>query len=564
MGYHTFASYSGRINGIFGFREHLIVHAGTSLYIHGEEPQEIYNGLNDDRSSALILAEKLWFVDGSILLGIGEWEEGVISAKPAADEAYVPTVYISVHPEGGGEPFEKVNMLTDMRSDSFLGTADAKVYQLSYMELTDAEVTVKVMNSKGELVEKTSGFTVDRTTGRVTFDTAPGVSPVTGEDNVVITYGVDNSEYRKRLYGCRFGICYGVAGATDRIFLSGNPEYPNYDWWCNINDPTYWGDQWYGTIGKEESPIMGYSIINQYLATHKASDDNERNIYTRYGTLDEKGNAEFNVQDIIQGAGAVSRWSFAYIKEPMYLTDIGIVATTPYEFNSERYVQGRSFYLNGRLLEEEDLSEAVAVAYKDFYALAIGGRVYLLDTLQKTGQNSAKSEYQYEGYLWDNIPARVLFFDGDALMFGDADGNIMRFNTDTESLLSYNDNGEAIKCRWDFDFSGEDFYRKKRIKHFAIRLNSYAITSVEVWKRVKGIWQRQFAEPAAARYLSFSQLSFRNFTFTSDSNPRSIERKINIRRVDAVRFSLRNEEVNQPFGIFEYALEFSESGYYKG
>ena len=46
-----------------------------------------------------------------------------------------------------------------------------------------------VHDTDGEWVEKAENtdFTVDRDTGLVTFKTAPGVSPVTGQDNVRIT-----------------------------------------------------------------------------------------------------------------------------------------------------------------------------------------------------------------------------------------------------------------------------------------------------------------------------------------------------------------------------------------
>ena len=86
-----------------------------------------------------------------------------------------------------------------------------------------------------------SGFTVNRTAGTVTFTTAPGVSPVAGQDNVKITASHTVEGYADRINKCRIGIQFGVNGATDRLFLSGSPQLINYDWYSGLNDPTYWG-----------------------------------------------------------------------------------------------------------------------------------------------------------------------------------------------------------------------------------------------------------------------------------------------------------------------------------
>ncbi|MEG1017290.1 MAG: hypothetical protein RSE36_05720, partial [Oscillospiraceae bacterium] len=236
---------------------------------------------------------------------------------------------------------------------------------LSFDNLDADACMAWILDGKGDWVQKSENtdFSVERVTGKVTFLTAPGASPVTGEDNVIIQSCKTNADYKNRVNKCMFGICYGVKSAADRIFISGNPDYKNYDFFCGLNDLTYWGDLWYGVIGQSHSPIVGYTIINSYLATHKQNDDNSRNIVLRYGTLDTIGNPQFLIPDkdgIIQGAGAVAAHSFGFAQEPMFLTETGICATTPYTYNAERYVQNRSFYLNNTLKKETNLSEAYA------------------------------------------------------------------------------------------------------------------------------------------------------------------------------------------------------------
>ena len=49
--------------------------------------------------------------------------------------------------------------------------------------------------------------------------------------------------------------------------LSGNAQYRNYDWYSGMNDPTYWADTAYAVLGTQQSAIVGYSIVNERLAT---------------------------------------------------------------------------------------------------------------------------------------------------------------------------------------------------------------------------------------------------------------------------------------------------------
>ena len=55
----------------------------------------------------------------------------------------------------------------------------------------------------------------------------------------------------------------------------------------------------------------------------------------------------------------------------------------------EKYAQQRSVDLNGKLLEEPGLEDAVAVLFKDMYWLCLNGAAYILDGLQ---YSSTKNE----------------------------------------------------------------------------------------------------------------------------------------------------------------------------
>ena len=63
--------------------------------------------------------------------------------------------------------------------------------------------------------------------------------------------------------------------------------------------------------------------------------------------------------------------------------------------------------------------------------------------------------------------------------------------------------------------------------------------------------------------FSFSSLSFSNFIFSSDKVQKIMSTKLRIKKVDSTSYRLFNSELNEPFGIFDIALEYVENGNHK-
>ncbi|MBQ9959424.1 MAG: hypothetical protein IJP01_03615 [Oscillospiraceae bacterium] len=569
MGYEVFRSYGERINGIFRFENTVLVHAGSKLYADAAEPQMIYDAMPDVRSAAYRLADKLVFLTGETMLVYTCSEAEGHRVQLASEAATVPQVTVGRAPNGGGETLDQVNMLTPKFVDSFLSDGSATEYQLSFFPLTADAVTAEILGTDNEWVQKTEGtdFSVNRETGVVTFNAAPAAPPVSGEDNVKIHAASVHEGYADRVNGCTFGIIYGLRGASDRLFISGNKDFPNYDFFSKLRDPLYFGDVDYGTIGKEGVPITGYSIVDGILATHKAADDNERNCYLRSGQLTDNDltPTEFPITQVIQGAGAISAQSFAYITEPLYLTKEGIYATTPYEYNGKLYSQKRSFYLDGRLLKETDLSNAVAIAWNDFYMLCIEDRVYILDVQQKDRSGVTRgSEYQYEAYYWTNVPARVWYKDDEHLYFGAENGVIYRFFTEKMSSFSYNDNGAAIAARWDFMHKGRNFHKNKTMTRLSANLAATPNSSLSVfYRRSTDFAYTEAALDARISYFMYSALRYSGFVYGGNSEAKTISKKLKIKKYDSCVISLRNEKPDEGIVLYALTLEFNEGNPYK-
>ncbi len=562
MGYKTIDSYDEQINGYHSIHgdEYGIVHAGTKLYHNGVLK---YSDANNARSRSWQFDNKLYIIDGKKML---VWDGENI--KLSSDVAKIPTVTIAKKPSGGGTSYEDLNLIQPGFTELFLGTASDTSYHLTFGGLDATTVKAWILNSSGTWVEKIEGtdFTVDRTNGIINFTSAPGVSPVTGEDNVKITAYRTVSGYADRINKCSIGIQYGINGAMDRLFLSGNPDYINQDWFSEQNDPTYFADTSYGSLGTAKSAIMGYSVINNYLAAHKDENETDQFIVLREGVIVNDKPA-FRTVNTLQGAGAIAKDSFGYLSsEPLFLTRLGVYAITAQDITGEKYGQNRSFYLNGRLLDESNLEKALAFVYKDMYWLCVNDVAYILDGLQplQTDKSLPYSTRQYVGFYRTNIPANCMWEKEGELYFGTKDGRICKFYTDPDALESYNDDGKAIECIWETpDIDGKLFYKNKTFRYMAVRLKAAMASTIEIYAKKNNRWAFIKKDSSSGSKFSFSMISFSNFIFSSDKVQKIMSTKLRLKKVDSARFRLFNSELNEPFGLFDIAFEYVENGNHK-
>ena len=566
MGYETKVTAPGgaAINGVHHLMEETLVHAGAKLYrlsdTGGTWSLTEIGAMANARSRSFVFDQKLYLLDGTTY----QVYDGETLAA-VADSATVPTIIISRRPTGGGQSYQGLNLLGRKWTESFLGTADATVYQLTTKDLAEDAVTARVLNADGVWEDKTEGtdFTVDREAGTVTFSTAPGASPVTGQDNVQITAAKVREGYLDTINRCTIAAVYGVGGSTDRVFLSGNGDKPGVDWYSNFEDPAFFPDTNYTKLVRDGARVTGYTVLSNTLAAFIDGASDGRNVVVRSGVLDENGDAVFRVSNTMIGQDAVAPDTFCRTdKEPLFLTNRGVYAITAEELTGEKYSQERSYYSASAIGAAQGRENACACTYGDFYALALDGTIYLLDLQQKTYErNSPYSSFQYECYYWPDIPARVLFLDGDALCFGTEDGKLCRFHTNVDDVTSYNDDGAAIDAYWETsDFDGKIFFHVKTFTGLAVRLAAAVNTGVVVYAQVRGMWKQVFASGAKARYFDWSYIDFSKFTFSSDRTPRTLYGKIKLKKADKVRFRLQNNVLNEPFGLYAFGLQFKEPG----
>jgi hypothetical protein len=247
----------GKINGMFYFIKkdgsvRFVIHHGTTLYTQAgtAQPASIYTGMANNRSVFFAFNDYLWIMDGTNYLRY----DG-LTVVTVSSIAYVPTVLISSPPAGGGTPLEDFNLVGAGFKQSFSGNAAATVYQLALTNLDATPPMTAIVN--GALMNEGAGFTVNRTSGTVTFTAAPA----SGTNNVIITAYKTITGKAATINQCINYVIYGGTQDT-RVFWYGNPNFPANVYRSGLYDPSYAPENGFIKVGSDASKVV--NMIAQY------------------------------------------------------------------------------------------------------------------------------------------------------------------------------------------------------------------------------------------------------------------------------------------------------------
>jgi hypothetical protein len=382
---------------------------------------------------------------------------------------------------------------------------------------------------------------------------------------VQISFKTSGNAYSDRINHCTIPQVYGVGGNADRLFVTGNSEYCNMDWYSGYNDPTYYPDLGYTKIGEDSSAIMGYSwLSDDTLAIHKASCGSEPTIWLRTSSLSDSSEALFPVKQGAVGKGVVASGCFAHFGgDNLCLSSEGVFAVVRVsnEAVNERFAVNRSWFINPKLAAESDLQNAVAVSFQGCYYLAVNGNVYVADGNAPKTYIDRSGEYQYEWWFWAGLPVRCWYVGDNLLMFGTADGAIMELDSSITSDVC-NDEATPISCYWHtpiLDFGSRAYYKKIK--------NAYAIADPVMGSHVKvdyvleSINNQVLDEKTSV--FDFDSTDFSDFAFETDEFPRNLPSNTKAKKVMFMQFKLYNEP-GVPFGIYGFTVLYTMGSKYKG
>lgn len=570
-GWRVLTTLLGQINciahGTIGADSFFLIHAGNQLYKYTDDTATVLKDGISDAKSVIFFAQHENKTKGFVLTGREYLCYDGETVVDVSEIATIPLFMIAKSPEGNnGTTYQPLNLIQPAFTEAFYGTKDGKIYQMSFENLDETPVKAQVLNSEGVWVDKTEGtdFTVDRTTGKITFVTAPGESVLTGEDNVKITAYRTVEGYADRIKKCTVFNQFGVGG-NNRVFVSGNPEYKAYDWHSELNDATYFPDTFYAVIGNNNTSVMGYAKLGENQLIIKEDNQQDTTIFSRSAQMSVT-EVSFPVKIGITGTGAISKYSIGQlIDEPLFLARNGIYAVTSNAVTYERTLQNRSYFVDAKLTKEANLENAVAIVWDNYYMIAVNGNVYLLDSRQKSYSRENPNGFVYECFYWENVNARCWCVYQGELYFGDAAGNLCKFNTDIDGMQKYNDNGKAITAIWKTKLDNDDMPEMDKTmqkKGCVVTLKPYTRSSVSVGVRIDNGMEKIIAEDSLSLFTWYD-IDFSDLSFITLEGARCISLRAKIKKYNALQFVLKNDKINQGFGILNIAKSFTVSNYHK-
>jgi hypothetical protein len=522
----------GKINGLFNYRKDdgstiLLIAHGTKLYTQtGEEqPVEIYSGLADYRTKFFVMAGKCYIQDGTNYL--------VYDVETVSEiDPYIPTLTISRPPSGGGEAYEDFNLLGAGFKDSFSSDGTATVYQLSLKGLDATTLTAEVNEAT---MTEGSGFSVNRSTGKVTFNTAPSE----GTNNVIITAYKTQTDFPDRIKKCQFNVLFGGSNDT-RVFVSGNPDSRNQIWRSGLNDPSYFPENGFYKVGTDSTAVQGFSKQYDYLLIEK--ENSKWNM--RYELPSGAAEPSFPIKPINDQAGTIARDSIEMIENsPISLDKKGVYVVMSSNVRDERNVQHVSENVDSRLLIEPNLDQAVAVDFDKKYWLCVNGNVFVYD--YTVG----------EWYLYDNIHANCFLVIDRTLYFG-GEGLVYQFKRKSHTF-PYNDDGEAINAHWYsklIDFKQPEYYKLVKRIYQTIKPNTHTSSTVYIRTDVKG---ETLVITSRSDKLDFFDIDFDRFGFSVSDVPQQVAKKVKEKKITHFQIKLENKDVDESLGLISIGLKFN-------
>ena len=373
-------SFSDPVYGVFFYKGVQLVHSGTTLYkVANGAKTVLYSGLRAAASDGFLYEDIWYFKDGSKYL---QYDGTTIKEV----EGYVPTTSIGRKPNGGGKVHEDVNMLTGRRINTFLADGSSKDFYLDAKNIdADYKPIVKV-NDK-----VVSNYTVDYTEGKISFSTPP-LAPLTdGQDNVSIEYRKTISRYRNNILKCTL-----LQVFDNRVFFSGNPDYPNVVWHCSLNDPTYCSDLDYYNEGVDSAKINGLVAGNNALWVFREPSEANTTVFYHTPTIDSDYGKIYPSQHSSITTGCVGK-AINFNDDIIFFSDRGMEGISG-DITTEQVVAHRSSLVDRKMIAEPNYKNMILAEWEGYLFVFIGNKVYLADS--RTAFTN-EGHIEYEWFYWN-------------------------------------------------------------------------------------------------------------------------------------------------------------------
>lgn len=451
-------------------------------------------------------------------------------------DGYVPLVYFNASPDGGGDEYDQINLLTGKKHMTFNSDALHNVFQLAETNIDSVDKVI--VNG----TEMSTGYTVSTTNGTVTFDAEPS----SGTDNVDI-YWTKNNNTRGIIEGMKAGIVYG--GDVDtKVFLYGSESTPNriyYSGTANgapsveyfpatyfvdigpsnfaVTDLTRQYDRLIATTNKPEAYTIGIDLIN--VNGYETPSVVTLPLNEVHGNIAFAQGQVINNDPVTIENGQLIRWKSTTIRD-------------------ERNMEVISEKIKDDLVTM-DLKYAKTCDFQDKnqYWLALGNKIYIYNYFNKT--------YSRLMLLVDSDLLQIV---GKNMYMSDLLGNLYKFD---ENYQTFDD--EIINAHWEMNFSNFGMsYLRKTMRKIWVLLQPQASASAEIGY-ITNINESPVKKTISYKLTFFDDLDFSDFSFKVSINPQPFRLKLKAKKFTNLKVTIDNENEDD-CTILELALKLEANG----
>ena len=401
---------------------HMIVHSGVSLYdvdMSTKEKKIIkQNGMKPARSHSFVNNNILFIKDGLNYLEYdGETLKDVVGT--------IPVTFINCKPSGGGVQYQDHNMLSASEQNWFLADGASNDYYLNDQEITSVD---KVWVND-VLKTKDTDYKVDLIKGKVTFTEAPKAPDTTGQDNVKIQYTKNSQSQESIIKKCTLATIF-----DDRVFFSGNIDYPNYIYHCEFNgitglpDPRYISDTDFYPEGMDTAAVKAMVPGNNALWVLKEPSGVNTSIYYHIPNdiynenLGETQRGYPSTHSSI-ATGCVGS-AINFMDDIVFFSPRGMEGIASTDVTTEQLLAHRSDLVDNKLLNETNYKDMILQEWEGYLLVIIDNHIYLADSHPET---------KYEWYYWELDMKVTCTSVKDGVLYLCGDNNIYTLTkTDTE------------------------------------------------------------------------------------------------------------------------------------
>ena len=375
--------YSDAIFGCFFYAvngtTHFMVHSGDKLYDNGKQ---LNISMAKNKSTMFTMNNILYILDGTQYLRYDGTELTPVVGT-------IPRTTIGRSPNGGNTIYQDVNLLNPTRINSFASDGASREYLLDavVVDITSVKVTVDG--------KEVTNFTATKDSNKIVFSTAPKEPLTPGQDNVFIQFKTNENDFRKRIEKCTI-----VELFDNRVFFSGNPEYPNMVWYSELDDADYVGTTNYISEGTTDSAVKSLVPGNNAMWVMKEPSQSNTTIFYHTPSIDalEDGRTEkvYPTSHSSISTGCVTT-GVNFNDTICFFSERGLEAITG-DVTTEQVIRHVSSLVDSRLLNEAKYKDMMLEEWEGYLLVIVGNKVYLADSKAMVNINGS---VEFEWFYWE-------------------------------------------------------------------------------------------------------------------------------------------------------------------